>query len=74
MVMGDGVYRNCIFRRISRNGPTGSVCKRWGTNRAVVTDQTVTVDMGGSAGFQISDIFSTLFNLNDTSYEAGLAI
>ena len=64
-------YTGTVFSASFQNGPSGRYVKRWGTNRAVVTDQTVTVDMGGSAGSRTSDIFSTLFNLNDTSYEAG---
>ena len=64
-------YTGTVFSASFQNGPGGRYVKRWGTNRAVITGQSVTADMGGSAGSRTSDIFSTLFNINDTSYEAG---
>ncbi|MFL2860420.1 MAG: serine protease [Pontiellaceae bacterium] len=64
-------YTGAVFSASFQNGPSGRYVKRWGTNRAVITGQPVTADMGGSAGSRTSDIFSTLFNISDTLYEAG---
>ena len=56
-----------------QNGPGGRGIKRWGTNRAVTSGQSVTVDMGGEVGTRVSDVFTTSFNLNDTFFESGAA-
>ncbi len=56
-----------------QNGPGGRGIKRWGTNRAVTSGQSVTVDMGGEVGTRVSDVFTTSFNLNNTFFESGAA-
>ena len=44
--------------------------RRWGTNKGV-SESTVDVDVGGTAGVRSSSVFQMNFNLSDTPYEAG---
>ncbi len=54
------------------NGPLGNGTKRWGTNKGT-GEQTVNVNVGGTAGNRSTLCFTTAFTLLDTPYEAGAA-
>ena len=64
-------YTGAVTSTSFQNGPGGQGVKRWGTNRAAQSGFPVTVDMGGQVGSLTTDVFSTAFNLNDTTHEAG---
>ena len=54
------------------NGPGGSGIKRWGTNKGT-GEQSVNIDVGGTAGIRETQCFKTSFVLTETAYEAGAA-